>query len=59
MEALEEIKKLNSEKIELYERMLKDKTEMIEKIGTGAIAEKVVDSITVLNSKLSKCGFSF
>jgi hypothetical protein len=31
MEALEEIKKMNSEKIELYERMLKDKTEMIEK----------------------------
>ena len=32
MEALAEIKKLNSEKIELYERMLKDKTEMIEKL---------------------------
>ena len=31
VEALEEIKKLNNEKIELYERMLNDKTEMIEK----------------------------
>ena len=32
MEALEEIKKLNQEKMELYERMLKDKNEMIEKL---------------------------
>jgi transcriptional regulator with XRE-family HTH domain len=39
MEALEEIKKLNSEKIELYERMLKDKNEMIERLQR-LIAEK-------------------
>jgi transcriptional regulator with XRE-family HTH domain len=32
LEALEEIKKLNNEKIELYERMLKDKNDMIEKL---------------------------
>ena len=32
LEALEENKKLYQEKIELYERMLKDKTDMIEKL---------------------------
>ncbi|HEV7332240.1 MAG TPA: helix-turn-helix transcriptional regulator [Flavisolibacter sp.] len=32
LEALEEIKKLNHEKIELYERMLKDKSDMLEKL---------------------------
>lgn len=32
LEALEEIKKLNNEKIELYERMLKDKNDMLEKL---------------------------
>lgn len=40
MEALEEIKKLNSEKIELYERMLKDKTEMIEKLEQMLLQKK-------------------
>lgn len=32
LEALEEIKKLNEEKIALYERMLKDKEEMISRL---------------------------
>jgi transcriptional regulator with XRE-family HTH domain len=32
MEALEEIKKLNNEKTQLYERMLKEKNEMIQKL---------------------------
>lgn len=32
LEALEEIKKLNSDKIELYERMLKEKDEMIARL---------------------------
>jgi transcriptional regulator with XRE-family HTH domain len=40
IEALEEIKKLNSEKIELYERMLKDKTEMIEKLEQMLLQKK-------------------
>jgi hypothetical protein len=40
MEALEELKKLNSEKIELYERMLKDKTELIEKLGQMLLQKK-------------------
>lgn len=40
MEALEEIKKLNSEKIQLYERMLKDKTEMIEKLEQMLLQKK-------------------
>ena len=40
MEALEEIKKLNSEKIQLYERMLKDKTEMVEKLEQMLLQKK-------------------
>jgi transcriptional regulator with XRE-family HTH domain len=32
LESLEEIKKLNNEKIALYERMLKDKNDMIERL---------------------------
>ncbi|MBX2953119.1 MAG: helix-turn-helix domain-containing protein [Leadbetterella sp.] len=32
LEALEEIKKLNAEKIELYERMLKEKDEMLARL---------------------------
>lgn len=32
IEALDEIRKLNNEKIELYERMLKDKEQMIEEL---------------------------
>jgi transcriptional regulator with XRE-family HTH domain len=32
LQALDEIKKLNLEKIELYERMLKDKNDMIERL---------------------------
>lgn len=32
LEALEEIKKLNSDKIELYERMLKEKDEMMARL---------------------------
>lgn len=39
LEALEEIKKLNAEKIELYERMLKEKDEMVARLEK-LIAEK-------------------
>ena len=40
MEALDEVKKLNREKIELYERMLKDKTDMIEKLEQMLLLRK-------------------
>lgn len=40
MQAIEENKRLNQEKIELYERMLKDKTEMIEKLEQMLLQKK-------------------
>ncbi len=39
LEALEEIKKLNNDKVELLERMLKDKNDMIEKLE-GLLKER-------------------
>jgi transcriptional regulator with XRE-family HTH domain len=40
LEALEEIKQLNKEKIDLYERMLKDKNEMIERLEMLLVERK-------------------
>lgn len=40
LEALEENKRLHQEKIELYERMLKDKTDVIEKLEQMLLLKK-------------------